>query len=53
MPLWLAIPATGALWLWSWISTLDPIGSFEGSYLLWTLTAFATGTLLLRLMRSR
>jgi hypothetical protein len=52
MPIWLAIPLIGVLWLLSWISTLDPTGSFEGAYVLGSATAVATSWLALRLLRN-
>lgn len=52
MPLWLSIPVVFALWLSSWISTLDPTGSFADNYIVWSVTAVATALLAMRLMRS-
>jgi hypothetical protein len=53
VPLWLAVPVTCALWVFSWILTLDPTGTFQASYVVWSATAFATAWLLMRLMRGR
>lgn len=52
VPVWLALPAVGALWLSSWIATLDPTASFEQSYLVWGVTAVATAALATRLVRA-
>jgi hypothetical protein len=52
MPLWLSIPVVAMLWLSSWISGLDfATGDRTQAYLMWGVTAFASGMLLVSLLR--
>ena len=52
MPLWLSIPVVAILWLSSWISGLDfATGDRTQAYLTWGVTAFASGMLLVSLLR--
>jgi hypothetical protein len=52
VPLWLSIPVVAALWLSSWISSLDLISGNRGeTYAIWTVTAVASALLAWRLVR--
>lgn len=47
IPLWISIPVVLGLWLSTWISSMDPTGSFQDSYILWGVTFAATAMLVM------
>jgi hypothetical protein len=54
VPLWLSIPVVAVLWLSSWISGLDLVsGNRTETYLIWAVTALASGLLAWSLVRRR